>query len=262
MKTTVKRITALFLILLLTASLLASCSSGGEEPSVEGNDEVVEKDDAPPVFDHYKSGEVDLGLSENEVIYDIIEVDGMLRATIGVLDPNFDPLFPAEYFGFPYLTEHRWYSLDYVVDTAKSEKTVAYHDIAFPDDPTIDFVFGGEPLEDEYGKGVEYHFYRDGEIQDIVLLEPIMIELLDGMVGSLNYGAMAQIMIVDGTPFASIHYGEVNREEGLISRGKSEEQDILYVNDGFVNVRNYKLEFPEYAYRGLIGIKGVPYALL
>ena len=198
MKTTVKRITALFLILLLTASLLASCKSGGEE-------ETVTEVDGIPVFDQYKSRKVDLGLSENEVIYDIIEIDGMLRATVGVLAPDFDPDNPEEYFGRPYPTEHRWYGLDYVEDSSKREKTVAYHEITFPTDPNVDFVFGGEPMEDEYGKGILYHLYRNGEIQDDVLIEPGTLELLGGEVVSFPYSAMAQIMIVDGTPFASIH---------------------------------------------------------
>ncbi|MBQ6990081.1 MAG: hypothetical protein IJN58_03400, partial [Clostridia bacterium] len=204
---------------------------------------------------------VDLGLSENEVIYDIIEIDGMLRATVGVLAPDFDPDNPEEYFGRPYPTEHRWYGLDYVEDSSKREKTVAYHEITFPTDPNVDFVFGGEPMEDEYGKGILYHLYRNGEIQDDVLIEPGTLELLGGEVVSFPYSAMAQIMIVDGTPFASIHYGEVKREMGLISRAPAG-SDELYISEGFVNIRNWQLDFPEYAYRGLIGIKGVPYALL
>ncbi|MBQ6990653.1 MAG: hypothetical protein IJN58_06330, partial [Clostridia bacterium] len=75
MKATLKRMTALFLVLLMTASLLASCSGGGEK----GN--TVIDVDGIPVYNHYKSQKVDLGLGENETVFDIIEMDGMLRAT-------------------------------------------------------------------------------------------------------------------------------------------------------------------------------------
>ena len=105
MKTALKRITALFLVLLMTASLLASCSGSGESENTPA--EV----DGIPVYDHYKSQKVDLGLGENETVFDIIEMDGMLRATIGVLDPECDL---SEYNGTPYLTEYRWYSMDFV----------------------------------------------------------------------------------------------------------------------------------------------------
>ncbi len=254
MKMNFKRITALALVLLMTASLLASCSGGGEK---EG---TVTEVDGIPVFDQYKSRKVDLGLSEDEVIYDVIEIDGMIRATVGVLDPNWDPLFPEEYIGRPYITEHRWYSLDYVEDTAKREKTVAYHEITFPADPAVDFVFGGEFLEDEYGKGIEYHFYRNGEIQDDVLVEPLLLEEMGGIAFATNYGAMAHVMVYEDVPFVSMHYGEAGPEGTYRYVGNTTED--LYINHSFVNVRNWKLGFPSYTYRGLIGIRGVPYALL
>ncbi|MBE6999136.1 MAG: hypothetical protein E7428_03005 [Ruminococcaceae bacterium] len=254
MKTTVRRITALFLILLMTASLLASCKSGGEE-------ETVTEVDGIPVFEHYKSSKVDLGLSENEVIYDIIEIDGMLRATVGVLDPNWDPLFPDEYIGRPYPTEHRWYSLDYVEDTAKREKTTAYHEITFVSEPSVDFVFGAEPFEDEWGKGVWYDCYQDGEPRGTILEHPELLEELGGK-WSQSYSIMAHVMMVDGIPYVSFHHGATDRATGITSRENSSYTEYLFVNDEFVNTTNWQIDFPEYAYRGLIGIQGVPYALL
>ena len=254
MKTTVKRITALFLVLLMTASLLASCSWGGE------SEDAVTEVDGIPVFDQYKSRKVDLGLSENETLFDIIEVDGELRATVGVLDPNWDPDHPEEYIGLPYLTEHRWYSLDYAEDTTKREKTVAYHEITFPADPNVDFVFGGEPMEDEYGKGIVYHLYRKGEIQDDVLVEPLMLEEQGGIVYAKNYNAMAHVMVYEDVPFASMHYGETRTDGTYRYEGASIEE--LYINHHFVNIYNRKPEYPEYVFRGLIGVRGLPYALL
>ncbi|MBR4867154.1 MAG: hypothetical protein IKU11_10705, partial [Clostridia bacterium] len=254
MKTIVKRITALILVLLMTASLLASCNGGGEE-------ETVTEVDGIPVFEHYKSSKVDLGLSENEVIYDIIEIDGMLRATVGVLDPNWDPLFPDEYVGRPYPTEHRWYSLDYVEDTAKREKTTAYHEITFVSEPSVDFVFGAEPFEDERGKGVWYDCYQDGEPRGTILEHPELLEELGGK-WSQSYSIMAHVMMVDGIPYVSLHHGATDRATGITSRENSSYTEYLFVNDEFVNTTNWQIDFPEYAYRGLIGIKGVPYALL
>ncbi|MBQ2750336.1 MAG: hypothetical protein IJF34_11180, partial [Clostridia bacterium] len=102
MKATVKRMTALFLVLLMTASLLASCSGGGEKENTVTDVEGI------PVYEYYKSQKIDLGLAENETVFDIIELDGQLRATIGVADPDFDP---EKYSGTPYLTEYRFYSM-------------------------------------------------------------------------------------------------------------------------------------------------------
>ena len=195
MKMNFKRITALLLVLLLTASLLASCKSGGEE-------ETVTEVDGIPVFDQYKSRKVDLGLSEDEVIYDIIEIDGMLRATIGVLDPNYDPEHPEEYLGLPYPTEYRWYSLDYVEDTSKREKTLSYYEITFTADPSVEFALGGEFYEDEYGKGVQYHFYSDEGPQEGFLLSP-ELGIDDPSTKACTYGSMAHIMLYEGVPFAS-----------------------------------------------------------
>ena len=253
MKTTVKRITALFLILLLTASLLASCKSGGEE-------ETVTEVDGIPVFDQYKSRKVDLGLSEDEVIYDIIEIDGMLRATIGVLDPNYDPEHPEEYLGLPYPTEYRWYSLDYVEDTSKREKTLSYYEITFTADPSVEFALGGEFYEDEYGKGVQYHFYSDEGPQEGFLLSP-ELGIDDPSTKACTYGSMAHIMLYEGVPFASFHYG-VLHGDGITYRSEWAGAEHLYVNDRFLNTKKWTPGDPKYTYHGLIGIKGVPYALL
>ena len=53
-----KRITALALVLLMTASLLASCSGGGEKPKRESDKSI-------PIYDSYAGSVVDIGLTEN-----------------------------------------------------------------------------------------------------------------------------------------------------------------------------------------------------
>ena len=271
MKNTAKRITAMLLALLLTASLLVSCGSEKAEseeavtevegtPVLEVDGVPVSKVDGVPLFHQYKSREVDLGLEENETFYDIIEIDGQLRATIGILDPNWDPEHPEEYRGKPYPTEHRWYSPDYVEDTTKREKTDSYHELTFPTDPTVDWVYGGEYMEDDWGKGVEYHFYRDGVIQDDVLIDLEAMGMMDGVVPSQSYGAyIAHLMVCDGIPFLSYDIAAVDEGTGLMWREGTSWSQYLYINGHFVYTHNYP---HDYEYWGMIGIAGKPYALL
>ena len=77
MKTTLKRMTALFLVLLMTASLLASCSGGGEKETTVIDVEGI------PVYENYKSQKIDLGLAENETVFDIIEIIVIFIVVVG-----------------------------------------------------------------------------------------------------------------------------------------------------------------------------------
>ncbi|MBQ2750625.1 MAG: hypothetical protein IJF34_12655, partial [Clostridia bacterium] len=130
MKHTVKRITALVLVLLMMSSLLASCTKGE-------NENTATEVDGIPVYDKYASREIDLGLTRDETILNVIEVNGEIRATIGV---NEHPYVRDEDDTIPYRTEYRYYDMDYVENTAKREKTRSYHEIAFVSDPSVDFV--------------------------------------------------------------------------------------------------------------------------
>ena len=154
MRTTTKRITALLFVLLLTASLLASCSE--------------RKDKEAETADTYLGENVDLGLTENETLMDIIEVDGELRATVGVTSDEMTAKYGTEY-GTPYKTEYRYYNMEFVEDTAKREPTASFHQIAQHYDPSLNLTIGGEPYlyTDEKGVetsyGVRYQLYKDGE---------------------------------------------------------------------------------------------------
>ena len=66
MKQTFRRMIALVLVLLMTSSLLASCSK------VE-NENTVTEVDGIPVYDKYASREIDLGLTRDETILNVIE---------------------------------------------------------------------------------------------------------------------------------------------------------------------------------------------
>ena len=106
MKHTFQRITALLLILLLTGSLLVSCSGREEE-----------------IADTYLGETVDLGLSENEYLFDVIEVDGELWATVGVTSDEVAAKYGTDYgvgFIIPYKTEYRYYDMDGVIAAALS----------------------------------------------------------------------------------------------------------------------------------------------
>ncbi|MBR6764020.1 MAG: hypothetical protein IKM13_09760, partial [Clostridia bacterium] len=251
MKATVKRMTALFLVLLMTASLLASCSGGGEK---EGT--VVDVGGIP-VYEHYISQKVDLGLAENETVFDIIEINGQLRATIGVLDPECDTF---EYAGTPYLTEYRWYSMDFVEDTAKREKTKAHQEIIRVSDPNVDFVLGGEPEENEYGDGLDYDFYRDGESLGEEIIPPTGINDPDDRAYySSSYSPLAHVLLYEDVVYAWINCGI--QSEGVTYR--NDWYNDLYVNGTFIDTYAWKPDMPkDVGFYGIIGLEGVPYALL
>ena len=112
MKCICKRITALFLVLLMTASLLTSCANG------------VEKEDDDPktiaTYDDYVGNVINLGLAANETILDIMEVDGELRATIGVEKREIEGTEVSPVNGTPYLTEYRYFSMDFFGEYPKT----------------------------------------------------------------------------------------------------------------------------------------------
>ncbi len=240
MKCICKRITALLLVLLMTASFLASCSGKTEDDETSNGEE-----NGIPVYDGYTSKKVDLGLSENETIFDIIEMDGMLRATIGVAD---SPGFLES--GIPYQTEHRWYSMDFVEDTTKREKTKSHHEITFVPDPAVDFVLGG----DSYKGKVRYFFYRDGEAQGDAL-NPMGIGE-DPNQHPVPYNARAHIILQDDVAYTAIDYGALVYGVSYGLEWK------LYVNGNFLDTSAWRPGMPKYTFCGLIGIKGDPYALL
>ncbi|MBR4865699.1 MAG: hypothetical protein IKU11_03360, partial [Clostridia bacterium] len=241
MKRICNRITALALVLLMTASLLASCSK-------EAGENTVTEVDGIPVYDKYASREIDLGLTRDETILNVIEVNGEIRATIGV---NEHPYVRDVDDTTPYRTEYRYYDMDYVEDTVKREKTRTYHEIAIVSDPTVDFVVGGEPFEDVHNKGVQYHYYRNGEMEG-----GILDGLEEAEKQARNFGAMANVMLYEDVPFLGIDYGGVT--SGEVTRGIGAS---LFIGDKPVATAWHHGMPHDFFFRGLIGIDGVPYAL-
>ena len=250
MKATVKRMTALFLVLLMTASLLASCSGGGEKENTVTDVEGI------PVYEYYKSQKIDLGLAENETVFDIIELDGQLRATIGVADPDFDP---EKYSGTPYLTEYRFYSMDFVEDTAKRERTKAHQEIIRVSDPNVDFVLGGEAKENQYGDGLRYYFYRDGEPIGEGFAPPAGLDEESRKEYASAYNPLAHVLFYEDVAYAWINCG-------MQSNGVTYQYDWyndLYVNGNIIDTYAWKPGMPtDLGFYGIIGLEGVPYALL
>ncbi|MBQ2749898.1 MAG: hypothetical protein IJF34_08960 [Clostridia bacterium] len=234
MRTTTKRITALFLVLLLTASLLASCSE--------------RKDKEAETADTYLGENVDLGLAENETLMDMIEVDGELRATVGVTSEEMEAKYGTEY-GTPYKTEYRYYSMEFVEDTAKREPTASFHQIAQHYDPSLNLTIGGEPYlyTDENGEetsyGVRYKLYKDGEpIGDV--LNPVGPSNHGRYT---NYGVSANVVMAEDTPYVWLNYKDYYFE--------------LFVKDRFVKSTEIPVEVSHAIY-GLMEIDGAPYALI
>ncbi|MBE7001046.1 MAG: hypothetical protein E7428_12790, partial [Ruminococcaceae bacterium] len=251
MKTTLKRMTALFLVLLMTASLLASCSGGGEKEN------TVTEVDGIPVYENYKSQKIDLGLGDNETVFDIVEMDGMLRATIGVLGPECDL---SEYYGTPYLTEYRWYSMDFVEDTAKRERTKAHQEFIRVSDPNEDFVLGGEAVENQYGDGLRYYFYREGEPIGEEIIPPVGInDPEERAYYASAYSPLAHVLLYDDVAYAWINCGM--QSNGVTYR--ADWHNDLYVNGKFIDTYAWKPGMPKnFGFYGIIGLEGVPYALL
>ena len=171
MKYIAKSITALALILLMTASLFASCGST--------TGESYTKSKTVAMYDEYTAKTVDLGLTENEILMDIIEIDGKLRATIGVTSEDIRNTYGLAANGTPYMTEYRYYSMDYMENEATREKTKSFHQVALLSDPNVDIILGGEPYLDTASiteksiyNGVQYFYRRDGETFGKGILPP------------------------------------------------------------------------------------------
>ena len=274
MKRTITRVLAMLLAILLTLPLLASCGSGkagNEENSLvtEVDGVTVTKEDGIPVYDQYKARVVDLGLSKKEKIFDIIEIDGELRATVGVEASDYNPEDRTKYIYYfvPYLTEHRWYSPDYVEDVSRREKTEVFHEITFPSDPNSEFVFGGDAADEEWDRrlchGVIYHVYRNGESIDDGMLPSGYLppEEAKSDTKPLGYCFFGHIMDCGGVAFVS-SYLPFGDAEKIVARNPDSYGEYLYINGHEVDTRHWKPGEPHYTFHGLIGIRGEPYALL
>ncbi|MBR4865968.1 MAG: hypothetical protein IKU11_04735, partial [Clostridia bacterium] len=236
MKPNRNRITALVLALLMTASFLASCSGKGKAETA----------------DIYLGEIVDLGLSENETILDIIEADGELRATVGVTSDEMAARYGTDYgvgFIIPYKTEYRYYDMDFLEDTGKREATTPFFQIAQDSDPTMNLVIGGEPYlyTDENGTetsyGVRYYLYKDGE-----KLGEVLNPLGENNYGKYTqYSAKANLAWVDDTPYVWMNYDGFEIE--------------VFVKDRFLKTTEIA---PGVSYNicGLMEIGGTPYGLI
>ena len=240
MKHTAKRITALVLVLLMTASLLASCSKGAGEP-----ENAVTEVDGIPVYDKYSSREINLDLAENETILAVKEEDGLIRATIGVTEADY-----SWGVGIPYVTEHRYYNLDYVENVSKRKKTNSYHEVALDSNPNVEFVLGGEPYED----AVRYFFFKDGKSLEKVIYPSWNVD--DPNEWATFYNARANIMLRDDVVYAAIDY--LFYTDGIPVSGGWE----LFINDRFLDTKIWRPGYPIYTYCGLMEVNGAPYALL
>ncbi len=239
MKQTFGRITALLLVLLMTASLLASCSGEG------GKKENTPKTIA--TYDEYVGSLVDLGLADDEIVMDVIEKEGEILSIIGTKVQEIDGKEITLTNGTPYLTEHRYYSMDFVENTVKREKTVSPYEVSLYYDPTIDLVLGGEPFltPSDYYFGVEYFFFRDGQ----KIEGSIVPGAVNGSGWKLaNYGASAHFMIYEEDVYAGVHFGTGYRK--------------IHINDQILELPEWRVGAPEYQLCGLIGIDRISYALV
>ncbi|MBE6998980.1 MAG: hypothetical protein E7428_02205 [Ruminococcaceae bacterium] len=225
---------SLFLLIALLVSLFSSCGNGERTGEPDNN--------------NYLGENVDLGLSENETLMDIIEVDGELRATVGVTSDEMVAKYGTEY-GTPYKTEYRYYDMEFVEDTAKREPTASFHQIAQHYDPSLNLTIGGEPYlyTDENGVetsyGVRYKLYKDGEpIGDV--LNPVGPSNYGRYT---NYGVSANVVMAEDTPYVWLNYKDYYFE--------------LFVKDRFVKSTEIPVEVSHAIY-GLMEIDGVPYALV
>ncbi|MBR4865405.1 MAG: hypothetical protein IKU11_01845, partial [Clostridia bacterium] len=253
MKHTTNCITALVLVLLITASLLVSCSGGGA-----GEAQAPEKEENQiPVFDEYKSNTVDLGLAENETVMDVVEAEGEIRATIAVAESDFDP---DRYYGIPSATEYRWYGQDYVEDTAKREKTGSDHELTAAASPNQNVVLGGKAVKGFSFFGLQCQFFRDGKpIGDVLSrLSEDSPSADDGT--TFAYGALTHAMVYEDVIYAALEEGTWS---GGIVHYWNEWGGLLYIDGRMFDVQTWKPGYPtDYTYCGLVGLEGKPYVLL
>ncbi len=208
MKHTCKRITALLLILLLTGSLLASCS--GRE---------VESEELIPRI-------LDLPLEEGEVVLDILEADENYRVLVGMPDEALSPspYIMGEYvdetgktYGYySYQSQIRSYGNNLTERKGKREKTgdQRLQNALVVGDSLFAYAFGeyaypgGDPESSPYAG--RYDLYRDGEL--LCRLDQDVYE---------------------NTVFQTVVDGETVY---TLIRGASEELTHLYINHREVNL--------------------------
>ncbi|MBR4865775.1 MAG: hypothetical protein IKU11_03740, partial [Clostridia bacterium] len=197
--------------------------------------------------DTYLGEIVDLNLSENETILDIIEVDGELRATVGVTSEEMAAKYGTEY-DTPYKTEYRYYDLEFVEDADKREPTASFYQIGQASDPALGLTIGGEPYlytdanGAETSYGVRYKLYKDGEpVGDV--LNP---KGASNYGKCTEYGASANVMMLEDTPYVWLDYKDYTFE--------------LYVKDRFVKSTELSSDI-SHAICGLMNLGGTPYAL-
>ncbi|MBR4865203.1 MAG: hypothetical protein IKU11_00835 [Clostridia bacterium] len=242
MKHTTKRITALVLVLLMTASLLASCSKEAD---------TVTEVDGIPVYDKYKSREIDLGLTENETVLEAIEeTDGLIRVTVGVnVKENSEE---------PYFTQRRYYSQDYVEDTAKRKNTDGYYEISSVSEPNVDFGLVGMPCVGTYGGDAKFFLCQDGEMIGEEICPPAGLagEEIDYVLAYYPR-PLVHVMLYEDVPYVSINIGW-----GYENPHWYFWYEDLWVNGNIIDTYAWKPGMPKYNFCGMVGINGVPYGLL
>ena len=113
--------------------LLASCGNEKEEKGEVGEANA------------YLAEPIELDLAENELLMDIIEVDGLLRATVGVTSDELTKKYGTG-FRKPYQTEYRYFDMELKEDETKREPTPSFYQIGQASDPYLDLTVGGEPF--------------------------------------------------------------------------------------------------------------------
>ncbi|MCQ2445683.1 MAG: hypothetical protein MJ141_02195 [Clostridia bacterium] len=236
MKRTFTQILALLLAIFMILPVRASCAAEKEREGEGG------------VADTYLAEPVELDLAENELLMDIIEVDGLLRATVGVTSEELTKKYGTG-LGTPYQTEYRYFDMEYKEDETKREPTPSFYQIAQSSDPSLGLTVGGEPFlftdglgEETYG--VQYRLYKDGEaVSDV--LNPKGAN--NHTFSYIQYGARANVVMMGEIPYVWMDYTEYNYE--------------LYIKDHFVKSTDIAPNVFVSDY-GLMEIGGVPCALL
>ncbi len=243
MKHFAKRNTALALVLLMTASLLASCREQAEKPKEESTGEIVSE----IIHDSYLPKVVDLGLSEKETVMDVTQAEDGIRLTIGVTSDEAEDTYGTSR-GIPYKTEYRYYDMAFTEDETKRESTNAYHETARVSNSGVDMTFGGEPYQDGGSyTGAQYHFYRDGTPTEHVIIP----EDQKNNSPAAFYNARANLLLIEDTIYAGI-CGINVFDNSMWS---------LYVKDHFVK-KDVQKPNVEVVLHGLMAIDGTPYALI
>ncbi|MBQ2750100.1 MAG: hypothetical protein IJF34_09985 [Clostridia bacterium] len=233
MKHTFQRITALALVLLLTASLLTSCFESQSAIS----------------RDPYVARTIDLGLTEDEMLMDIAETKEGFRATVGVTYDGIEAEYGSN--GTPYLTEYRYYDTDYREIPEMREATVAPYQVTACADPALDLVLGGVPKEKTEGvyEGVQYTVFLDGQpVSELSV--PWELSYTDG--DANRYGAMGYVMQCGDAIYTGIRFGNDSIYDAW----------YVYVNGYNISINYGDIGDPQYTLCGFMDLGGKPYALV